>query len=539
MDLRTCLSQDIGWTRLSFDVFKADISREDAVELARSDSPRISDRFQSLWRNEQVSELWPEGFDSSRVHLIIQKSTSDRPDPEHILDGEDQLKKFVETQNQSVKYYQYMSVSSHDSEIANFIKAQKGSHRVINGRPVYNSTLPISLYHKAFYEFSLAATRAPSFQHLAKTDVFDFICACQGLYEDRHERFRGLYDCLHGLLKVSFLRLQIPETSEDGVVARHNGAYVLINEWRNELGAGGSDPILTSATSYKQYWGEDTMKRIREACCCPSFILVIAGPWVCVQGAITTDSDTIVQPLTDFIWMGPRHLKADGIQEAGQLFEALSSGLKSLKSFYNTLAPVAQQGPSFPWITHFPDETGRDIQFRYTAALGDSRTVFRAETFESPPRQMVVKFTRKYHGDAHQLMAAEGYAPKLYFDASSHPSFPRPGDLIMVITEYVPQAPLSLDYLKAYKTLPDALDILHGQGLVFGDLRPQNIIVPAAQPDQAMLIDFDWCGMDGEDRYPWDINTNGIKWARGVGPGAIMSKTHDWHMLEYILAIFE
>ena len=50
-------------------------------------------------------------------------------------------------------------------------------------------------------------------------------------------------------------------------------------------------------------------------------------------------------------------------------------------------------------------------------------------------------------------------------------------------------------------TLPDVIfgkveqvvTVLHENGLVFGDLRPSNIMVS----EKAFLIDFDWCAKDG------------------------------------------
>jgi len=53
------------------------------------------------------------------------------------------------------------------------------------------------------------------------------------------------------------------------------------------------------------------------------------------------------------------------------------------------------------------------------------------------------------------------------------------------------------------KRVKDAIDIIHSNQLVFGDLRRPNILVGN---DIAMLVDFDWCGKSGEGRYPSEIN---------------------------------
>jgi tRNA A-37 threonylcarbamoyl transferase component Bud32 len=81
-----------------------------------------------------------------------------------------------------------------------------------------------------------------------------------------------------------------------------------------------------------------------------------------------------------------------------------------------------------------------------------------------------------------------------------------------------------------YEQLKRALARLHEAGFVFGDLRVPNILISG---DRVMLIDFDWCGKDGETTYPIDLNTFGdIVWADGVGAGLPMLKKHDEDMLE-------
>jgi hypothetical protein len=111
-----------------------------------------------------------------------------------------------------------------------------------------------------------------------------------------------------------------------------------------------------------------------------------------------------------------------------------------------------------------------------------------------------------------------------------------------------------------------AINILHEQGLVFGDLREPNILIyhPIVYPPplstsnqasgstqqsttldvtssgqigalRAMLIDFDWCGEHDVDRYPVILNQQ-ITWPQEVEHGARMAKEHDLVMLERLSA---
>ena len=58
--------------------------------------------------------------------------------------------------------------------------------------------------------------------------------------------------------------------------------------------------LTKSDFSLTLFWIE---KDIVERCCCPSIILAIAGPWLCVLGGVFVDK-AIIQRLTGYIWLG-------------------------------------------------------------------------------------------------------------------------------------------------------------------------------------------------------------------------------------------
>ena len=64
-------------------------------------------------------------------------------------------------------------------------------------------------------------------------------------------------------------------------------------------------------------------------CCCPSIILAIAGPWMCVLGGVFVQK-TITQPLTDYVWLGGDPFDSTRQVFAAQLFTALKSAIKIL-----------------------------------------------------------------------------------------------------------------------------------------------------------------------------------------------------------------
>jgi len=73
-----------------------------------------------------------------------------------------------------------------------------------------------------------------------------------------------------------------------------------------------------------------------------------------------------------------------------------------------------------------------------------------------------------------------------------------------------------------------ALEVLHSNRLVFGDLRLLNILI--TKDGNVKLIDFNWAGEDGQAKYPPLISQE-ITWPEGVEAMAVMRQQHDLAML--------
>ncbi|RPD55562.1 hypothetical protein L227DRAFT_554699 [Lentinus tigrinus ALCF2SS1-6] len=96
----------------------------------------------------------------------------------------------------------------------------------------------------------------------------------------------------------------------------------------------------------------------------------------------------------------------------------------------------------------------------------------------------------------------------------------------------VPEDELDTVVKRAHiESLRTAVATLHAHGWVFGDVREGNIFLPE---DSVQLIDFDWCGKEGEARYPDDINLKSIEWHEGVSRGGLIKKEHDEYVLKKI-----
>ena len=85
-----------------------------------------------------------------------------------------------------------------------------------------------------------------------------------------------------------------------------------------------------------------------------------------------------------------------------------------------------------------------------------------------------------------------------------------------------------------------ALEILHGQGLVHGDIRLPNVIIEDCDDEgtedeesigaHTRIVDFDWAGHEGVVRYPHDLSQG--QWVEGVEDYALIRASHDNAMVE-------
>lgn len=142
------------------------------------------------------------------------------------------------------------------------------------------------------------------------------------------------------------------------------------------------------------------------------------------------------------------------------------------------------------------------------------------------PIKVVVKFTPSYNKYAHQLLYAHGLAPKLYFaDYVGTKEDDGPG-MFVVVMEYIGGAVVDLKDASVghREKLVKAVNTLHANNYVIGDLREPNILLRGG--DAFYLIDYDWCGKEGQARYPASIRKD-IDWAPGVDRNCLITTQHD------------
>jgi len=166
----------------------------------------------------------------------------------------------------------------------------------------------------------------------------------------------------------------------------------------------------------------------------------------------------------------------------------------------------------------------------------ERHALYLARMPENSDEVVLVKFSAKYHEDAHSLLASTDppLTPALHFCTRVV------GDMYMVVMEHVPKAkgqslfvapPPESALVGIQKDIDRALDLLHEKDLVFGDLREANVLYLTGE-GRALLVDFDGVGKHGVDRYSACLNPEA---KLGVARGQIMERDHDRKNLERMM----
>ncbi|PVF96265.1 hypothetical protein CPB86DRAFT_518461 [Serendipita vermifera] len=376
-------------------------------------------------------------------------------------------------------------------------------------------------------------------------NVRKFLIASARIYGTEPLRRAGLIDLLQELLgKTIRSELHEDQSSSDGVItfdiSTTQSALLFLLELKNEVGTGHCDPSVQASLSFTRHWSQNNVSLCRDRTFCSSFLLSIAGPWVSVHGGILLGQDWIVQPLTDFKWMGctSDFDLDDQVARVAHLFYYLREGLTALEKMFKKLANSPKPPPPcFPHIISYNDEALKSVRITYKKRLHcpDHRkttSIFLAADQEG--NLLFVKFTTSYNATAHRLLAKDGYAPRLI-----HCSKPVDDCFFMVVMEYIESESMAeCEFTKDdLERVRKAKDLLHGNNYVFGDLRANNIVKPK-NGSGVMLVDFDWCDVEGEGRYPLTINQDrACGWHADVKPGAIMRREHDNHLLRVLQRI--
>ncbi|KAF9084454.1 hypothetical protein BGX27_003808, partial [Mortierella sp. AM989] len=439
-----------------------------------------------------------------------------------------------------------------------FSKEQENNAPILIGRPFEQTGPPIALFHTVFGKFlrDINDRNLPiSDERIKLTE--DFLWKSADFYRNGNKRLNAIMETLGYIIgDIVYAVCASTEARSDGVLVTSVGsqrAYRMILAGKNEIGTGGCDPTIQIAQCYRTYWSQDNTKLFRDRSCCPTFGIAIAGPWICILGAIFLDRP-IVEPLTPFIPLTSATNDTTNLGYVTRVLVALRLGLEALDNFYSQQA-IGDNGDQlyFPHLRSFTTN-GTTTQFRYVCQLTEERAqlVWKAKIVNHTNsndngRFIVVKFTKRYSIAAHMLCSNSQLAPRIlhFVDGANDHTL---AGFHVVVMEYISSCPLDarvVDNCKQvtrrniFKDIQQELALLHRNGFVFGDLRAPNILVLEGNGSgHAMLIDFEWCGLQGKTFYPLTISRK-VAWPAGVRRGGLITEAHDDDWLERLREVLE
>ena len=423
---------------------------------------------------------------------------------------------------------------------------------------------PIELFNPAFGHFldDISCTPDGDIPKDIIRSVTRYMKAASANYKDEQTRRSKLTPILSSVLDSNITVIENDDkTKADGSLegfTQQNAFLFLLKEDKNEFGDGDSDPSTQAGLSAARSWVQPKVRnfyflfirkayslileleRFRKATACPTFLIANAGPWLAVLGFALTDC-VIVQRLTDFIWVGiDSALSRSHVNRVARIFYALKTSLDKLRSYYDNIGPGKLLPRYFPSITTYPHENGQHVQFEYLGYMenGFDCVTLRAQTITEPAQLIVVKFVEQYSERAHRILADQGLAPRLLYHgrlcSDSKPSYTY-NSLSMVVMEYIDgdtfdKSKLNKSMIETVRLeLRRALNLLHDKELVFGDLRPPNVMI--TKDKKVKLIDFDWAGEAGQVEYP-HLLSSAVEWPKGVQTLDPIKKEHDLEMLD-------
>jgi hypothetical protein len=305
------------------------------------------------------------------------------------------------------------------------------------GRPNNNQPAPpLALVHPSFGSFQ------DDFLHgeIGDEDIqaANSLCASMSQFcPSETERSKQLDLALNGYLGgVVWSKKGVGRSSSDGSIMVRGDLLSGVKEIKKELCSNGSDPNIQACLYHGTWWADQGRDSVRGISPCPSFLLVVAGPYISVTGGAFIGEDAVYEPFTPLI---PLNLRPTStmIMSVARLLRALKNGISALNEYYSTLSDGAD--PKFP----YPRKLSDGANLEYTAVLR-AHTMFVAEA--ETGAQVVVKFVRRYGEKAHRLCARAGVAPPLLEVT------PLPGGWFMVVYSFIHGVTLDASKLDAEVT---------------------------------------------------------------------------------------
>ncbi|GJJ10958.1 hypothetical protein Clacol_005187 [Clathrus columnatus] len=480
------------------------------------------------------------------VHLIVTADALEEREDE--LDAVPPLHKFDLTLKDARKrlYSKKKAVSpSEGAKPSTFAKMQLDENFYhYCGRPYSREyRVPLTLFDPVFAQF-VDDCKTIEFTSKDMDFAFDLKIEMSGFFDSentRRDRFNEMMKEIYAIELQEDYTIQGTDYNMD-VCVSHNGRPILISEVKNEMAGLNSEPTLHASLCYMEaveVLSEDVSS------CHPCFTLILVGPFIGFGGCVLTDH-VISQPFS-ILPLAFHTSDNDAFESLARHLAALKRAVNSLRGTYSQLPAVTPPAPK-PVSRIFPYQrtscilgTDNLIEFSYETERDDGRLIFDGQTAAGVP--ICIKFVRKYGQEAHELCAKNGFAPKLFGVEKL------PGGWMMIIMERMDEnwtrllafkeerneknKALDKDEKAVIETrISSCLELLHGAGMVHGDIRDVNILVKKDDLSQVRIVDFDWADKEGEARYPKFVNVApDVGRPKEVEAFGIIKADHDNYMV--------
>ena len=387
-------------------------------------------------------------------------------------------------------------------------------HKLIyNHRSTSNPALHVGLQVPAFGQFldtmKSEAEDIPSLFYCVASDLMQNISLSFPSEARRVHCFKYIIKKLGENFKC--LTVQGDSYRSDGAIQDNSENFLVNWEFKNEMFGNATCPNEQNIGYFihmkKGQTGHSPMLLVSVVGC--HYLQVFGAAW-------DGDKRVCVDPLSSpvsllFVPRDPNH----GVSKVAKLLFAMNRAISDLRSHYATSVPMVNNGPY--WT-----KEGLVYKQRMTTVPWLFDAVYYGEN-------VVVKFVRDHYGDkVHRFLAGKNLAPKLHLCERLV------GGWYVVIMGKVEgrllNGYMSDDTLDPYikESLNSAVQEMHKNRMVHGDLRPQNILI--TDKSSPVILDFDWAGMEGEATYPAELNET-CHWHKGVKARGKIEKEHDQYQI--------
>ncbi|PFH50412.1 hypothetical protein AMATHDRAFT_145129, partial [Amanita thiersii Skay4041] len=403
---------------------------------------------------------------------------------------------------------------------------------VLCNRPFKFDTIPITLFQEEFGQFQDDCMMNPSskVQELLKVLT---VAVCKS-YSSENKRGDIISNIFEAHANVYLLaKIQMTEYITDGNL-RSKVMPAVILECKNE-----SECALFQAIArYVQFLKMQVtyFRNTRFPCVLMTVVGFENGSCIGFYGCLWTGQKLHVKLLAPVYDLAtPWEDEVDRRNIAAGL-QAFLNIIPRIDAHHTSLSKLPLQKRTYPYKTDYRDESGQQINFRYTERI-EKKLVFAARTDEGAP--LIVKFTRHYSADAHRFLAQLGHAPQLRAVTAL------PGGWKMIVLDFsryiaLEDIPFSFESQSiVISRVSEILHKLHNYGYVHGDVRSINILVDPGTLTNTTgcaihLLDFDWAAKIGEATYPMRINTTTVRRPKGVTDGQLITAEHDMEMVQWL-----